>query len=72
MDGKDGDGLHFEKFSLEFFKVLVPILEQNQKCAMDYSSCHKLIDVLVLNFKVTFSARVKVRKKGFFIVLAGR
>ena len=72
MDGKDGDGLHFEKFSLEFYKVLVPILEQNQKCAMDYSSRQKLIDVLVLNFKVTFSAHVKVRKKGFFIVLAGR
>ena len=39
---------------------------------MDYSSCKELIDVLVLNFKATFSALVKIRKKGFCIVLAGK
>ena len=30
------------------------------------------IDVLVLNFKAMVSARVKVRKKDFCIVLAGK
>ena len=37
---------------------------------MDYSSCQKLIDILALNFKAMFSARVKVRKKDFCIALA--
>ena len=46
------------------------LVRQNQKFTIDYSSCIKLIDVLVLNFKAMFSARVKVRKKGFCIVLA--
>ena len=45
---------------------------QTQKCIMDYSSCKKLIDVLVLNFKAMFSAGVKVRKKHFCIVLTGK
>ena len=66
----DTAGLHFEKLSLNFSKFSYPSYEQNQKCAMDYSSCQKLIDVLVLNFKVTFSAHVKVRKKGFLLDLA--
>ena len=44
------------------FKVIVP---------MDYS-CKKLINVLVLNFKGMFSARVKLIKKDFCIVLAGK
>ena len=39
---------------------------------MDYSSCKRLIDVLVLNFKTMFSARVKGRKMDFCIVLAGK
>ena len=34
---------------------------------MDYSSCKKLIDVLVLNFKTVSSAPVKVTKKDFCI-----
>ena len=38
---------------------------------MDYS-CKKLIDVLVLDFKAIFSARVKVSEKDFCIVLAGK
>ena len=64
-DGKDGDRLHVEKFSL---RVLVPILSQNQKCTIYSSSCQKMIDVL--NFKAMFSARVKVRKQDFCVVLA--
>ena len=36
---------------------------------MDYSSCKKMIDVLVLNFKVIFLARVKVRKKDLYVWL---
>ena len=39
---------------------------------MDYSSCKKLIDVLVLNFKIIFSALVKVRGKDLWIVSAGK
>ena len=35
---------------------------------MDYSSCKKLIDVLVLNLKVMFWAQVKVRNKDFRVV----
>ena len=38
---------------------------------MDYS-CKKLIYVLVLDFKAMFSARVKVSKKDYCIVLAGK
>ena len=68
-DGKDGDGLHFEKFSFNFSKLSYPSLRQNE-CTMDYSSCRELIDVLVLSFKAMFSARVKVRKKDFCIRLA--
>ena len=65
-DGKDGDGLHFEK------SIFHGSLRQNQKCTMDYSSCKKLIDVSVLNFKATFSSRVKVREDNFRTVLAGK
>jgi len=64
---KDGDGLHFEKLRL---KLLYPSLRKNSKCTMDDSSCKKLIGVLVLNFKATCSAHVKVREKDFYIVLA--
>ena len=39
---------------------------------MDNSSGKKLIDVLVMNFKIMFSAIVKVREKDFFIVSAGK
>ena len=39
---------------------------------MDFSSFNKLIDILVLNFKAMILARVKVRKKDFCIVLAGK
>lgn len=71
-DGKDGDRIHFEKFSLNFSKFSYPSLKQNQNCTMDYSSSKDLIDVLILNFEVMFSARVKVRKKDFCIVLTGK
>ena len=37
---------------------------------MDYFSCIKMIDVLVLYFKAMFLAWVKVRKKDFCIILA--
>ena len=39
---------------------------------MEYSSCKKLINILVLNMKATYSAQVKVRKKDFCIVSAGK
>ena len=41
---------------------------------MEYSSCKKLIDVLVLNFKAMLWAQVKVRKKDFcmFFFFAGK
>ena len=45
-------------------------LMQNQKCTMNYSSCKKFIEVLVLNFKAIFWAQIKVRKEDFFVVLA--
>ena len=35
---------------------------------MGYSTCKKLIDVLVLNFMAMFSARVRVRQKDLCIV----
>ena len=60
-DGKDGVGLHL-------FKVLVPIFKAKPKITMDYSSCKKLIDVLVLNLKAMFWAQVKVRNKDFRVV----
>ena len=65
-------GLHFEKCSLNFSKFSYPSLGQNQNCTKDYSSCKKIIDFLVLNFKAIFSALAKVRKKEFCIVLAGK
>jgi len=37
---------------------------------MDYSSCKKMTDFFVVNFKAMFSAQVKVRKKDSCIVLA--
>jgi len=72
VDGKDGDGLHFEKFSLNFLKVLVPIFKAKPKMYHYYSSCQKLTDVSVLNFKPMFAAWVKVTKKGFCLVMAGK
>jgi len=60
-DGKDGDGLQFEKS-----------LRQNQKCTMKYSSIKKTVCCLVLNLKPMFSARAKVSKKDFCIVLGGK
>lgn len=71
-DGKDGDRLHFKKFSLNFSKFLYPSLKQSQNCTMDYFSWNILTDVLVLNFKAMFSVRVKVRMKDFCIVLVGK
>ena len=53
-----------------FSKFSHPSLGQNQKCTMGFSSCKKMIAILVLNFKVMFSAQVKVRKRDFCIVLA--
>ena len=47
--------------------AIAAVLRQNQKCTMDYSSCKKLIDVLVLNFKTMSLAPVKVIKKDFCI-----
>ena len=60
--------MHFGKF----LKFSYPSLEQNQNFTMDYSSCKKMIDVLVLNFKAMFSAREKARKKDFCLVLGGK
>ena len=71
-DGKDGDRLHFEKFSLNFSKFSYPSLKQSQNYTMDYSSWNILTDVLVLNFKAMFSVRVKVRMKDFCIALVGK
>ena len=53
-----------------FSKFSYPSLGQNQKCTMGFSSCKILIAILVLTFKVMFSAQVKVRKRDFCIVLA--
>ena len=39
---------------------------------MDFSSYKKISDVLVINFKAMFSARVEVPKKDFYILLAGK
>ena len=39
---------------------------------MDYFSCKKWIDALVLNFKAMFPALVKVTKKDLCKVLAGK
>ena len=66
VDGQDGDGLHFEKFSLDFSKFSYPSLRQKQMRSMDYSSIKK-IDILVLNFKAMFLLQEKVRKNDFSI-----
>lgn len=62
----DGDGLHFEKVSLTFSNFPYSSLRQTKKYTMDYSSCIKLIFVLVLNSIARISASVKVGKKDFF------
>ena len=49
--GWQGWRLRFENFSVNFSKYWCTFLWQNQKCAMDYSLCKELIDVLGLNFK---------------------
>ena len=49
-----------------FSKFSYPSSGQNQKCTMGFSSCKKLIALLVLNFKVIFSVQLKVRKIDFF------
>ena len=51
---------------------LYPSPRQNQNSSVDYSSCKKFIDVLVLHFKTMILALVKARKKDFFIILAGK
>ena len=72
-DGKDGLSLDcILKNLVDFSKFSYPSYRQNQKCTMDYSSCKKIIDVLVLNFKAAFSTLTKVTKKDFCIVLAGK
>lgn len=71
-DGKDGDRLPVENFSLNFSKFSYPSSRQNQKCTMDHSYCKKLIDISVLNFKAMSSASVTVTKKDFSIFLAGK
>jgi len=62
VDGKNGDGLHFEKFSLNFFKVVI--------------SKPKMWDGLFffpkINFKVMFWALIKVTKKDFCLVLPAK
>jgi len=51
---QDGYGMHFKKIQQpKFFKV------QNQKCAMDYSSCKEMIDVLVLSLIVLVEKQQK-------------
>jgi len=54
MDGKDGVGLHFGKILPEFLIIVVPISRKNQEYTMDYSSCKKLIEILVLNSRQCF------------------
>ena len=54
------------------FKVLVGIFKATRKTYVDYSSCKKLIDVLVLNFRAMLLARVKVTTKNCCIVLTGK
>ena len=54
--------MHFETFSLNLFKVLVPMLKAKSRM---YHMVLFLIDDLVLNFMAMFSALVKVRKKDF-------
>ena len=66
VDAQDGDGLHVEKFSLDFSKFSYPSLRQKQMRSMDYSSIKK-IDILFLNFKAMFLLQEKVRKKDFSI-----
>ena len=39
---------------------------------MENSSYEKLIGLLVLNLKTMFSARMKIKKKDFCIVMAGK
>ena len=39
---------------------------------MDYFSCKKQIDALVLNFKAMFPALLKVTKKDLCKILAGK
>ena len=57
----------------QFLKIsCTHFLRQNQKCSVDYSSCEKMIDPFVVNFKAMFSAQVKVRKKDFCVVLAAK
>ena len=68
-DDMDGDGLHFEKFSVNFFKILVPIFKAKPKL---YHGLLFFINVSGLNLQAIFTALVKVRKKGFCIVLAAK
>ena len=48
------------------------LLRQNQKCSKDYSSCKKLIDVLLLISKAMSSAPSSKGSKEGFLVLAGK
>ena len=56
VDGKVGMDCILKILLLIFSKFPYLSLRQNQKCIGDYSSCKKMIDVLVLNFKAVFSA----------------
>ena len=71
VDGKVEMDCILKILLLIFSKFPYLSLRQNQKCSGDYSSCKKMIDVLVLNFKAVFSAWVKVRKNDFCIGLTG-
>ena len=65
MDGRDGDGMPFEKSSLSF-SVLVPIfLRQNQKWTIDYSSCKKNGWCLSPKFQSNVFGSSKGLKEGF-------
>ena len=66
MDGKNGDGLHFEKFSLNFFKVLISIFKAKPKV------CHGLFFFPKIGFKVMFWVVVKATKKDFCTVLPAK
>ena len=59
-------------FSFNFSKFLYSSSRLTQKCTMENYSCEKLIGLLVLNLKTMLSARMKIKRKDFCIVLAGK
>ena len=62
--------MDFEKLSLNISESMYQYLRQKPQNVPCISKI--FIDVLVLNFKAKVAARLKVRKKDFCIVLAGK